>query len=132
MLTTHLESQVIETSRSSYRAYKILYYGFIALPILAGADKFFNLLTNWSQYLSPVISRSMNAVVFMRIVGVVEIAAAILVLTKPRLGSLVVGFWLLGIVINLLTVSYYDIALRDFGLALAAFALANLSQEYSE
>ncbi len=118
-------------SSPAYRAYKILYVGFILAPILAGLDKFFNLLTDWTQYLSPLISNLINAQVFMKIVGVIEVAAGIIIILKPRIGGYIVAFWLWGIIINLLSIpGYLDIALRDFGLSLAALALANLSDEY--
>jgi hypothetical protein len=117
----------------SYQAYRILHAGFIVAPIVAGADKFAHLLVNWDKYLAPWVARlsPIGAHGLMLIVGVVEIMAGLLVAVKPRIGAYVVTAWLLGIVINLLTFpGYFDIALRDFGLALGALALGRLSQIY--
>jgi hypothetical protein len=118
--------------RPAYQAYLILYAGFVALPVLAGLDKFFHALVNWDQYLAPVVTRLLpvSAPTFMLAVGVIEIAAGVLVALRPRIGAYVVALWLGGIIVNLLLVGYYDIALRDFGLALGALALARLSQEF--
>jgi hypothetical protein len=119
------------TIHHSYDAYKILYVGFIVLPILAGLDKYFNMLCDWSKYLSPVIAGVIDAQSFMKIAGTIEILAGILVMFNPRIGGMVVAFWLWGIIIDLLSVpGYFDVALRDFGLSLGALALANLSQAY--
>jgi len=120
-----------DTTRHSFHAFRILYFGFIALPFIAGIDKFFHVLVNWNMYLSPMISKMIAPDTFMKIVGVIEIVAAIIVFTKPRLGATIVAAWLGGIIINLLTIpGFYDIALRDFGLALGALALMELSKEY--
>ncbi|MCR4336682.1 MAG: hypothetical protein NUV91_02605 [Candidatus Omnitrophica bacterium] len=117
--------------RFCYKAYRILYFGFIVLPLIAGIDKFTDLLTDWDKYLSPLISNVVNAHTFLMIVGVVEIAAALIVAFRPMLGAAIVAFWLWGIVLNLLTMpGFYDIALRDFGLSLGALALAHLAREY--
>jgi hypothetical protein len=119
--------------RPVYQAYLVLYVGFAALPILAGLDKFFHLLANWDQYLAPVAARLLpvSGHTFMQVVGVVEIAAGVLVAVRPRLGAYVVALWLWGIIANLLLVpGYFDVALRDFGLSLGALALARLSQEF--
>lgn len=119
--------------RPSYKAYKILHLGFIAAPALAGLDKFFDILVQWPIYLSPIVSNIINAQVFMKVVGVIEIVAAVLVAFKPRIGAFVVAFWLWGIIVNLLTIpGFYDVALRDFGLSLAALALGFLAKEYNE
>jgi len=100
-------------------------------PIIAGADKFFNILTNWSMYLSPLLTRviPVSAATFMHVVGVVEIIAGIVVLSRyTRMGAWVVMAWLLGIAINLLTMGmFYDLAVRDLEIAIGAFALAELS-----
>ena len=119
-------------SRPAHLAYWILYAGFIALPIIAGADKFFHLLTNWNQYLAPIVPRltHLEAHTFMVGVGIVEIAAGLLVAFKPRVGAWVVALWLWGIIANLLMLQgFYDIALRDFGLSLGALSLAQLSRD---
>src|SRR4051812_47538156 len=111
----------MERQGHAYEAYEILHWGFTAAPILAGADKFLHLLTNWDQYLAPWIARllPMSGHAFMLVVGVIEIVAGILVAAKPKLGSIVVFGWLCGIILNLVTIpGYFDIALRDFGLSL--------------
>ena len=116
---------------SSHQAYQILHIGFTIAPILAGLDKFFNLLTNWEQYLAPFITQTLgiNATTFMMIVGVIEIVAGLLVWFKPRFGGYLVMAWLWAIIINLLLIpGYFDIALRDFGLSLGALALARLAE----
>ena len=120
-------------SRPAYQAYLILYAGFIALPILAGLDKFSQLLVNWDQYLAPVVTQILpvTARTFMLAVGVIEVIAGLLVAARPQVGAYVVAAWLWGIIVNLLLVpGYYDIALRDFGLSLGALALARLSREF--
>jgi hypothetical protein len=119
-------------SRPGYQAYGILYAGFVALPILAGLDKFFHLLVNWDQYLAPIATRVLpvSGHTFMLLVGVVEIAAGLLVAVRPRIGAYVVALWLWGIIVNLLLIpGFYDIALRDFGLSLGALALARISTQ---
>jgi uncharacterized membrane protein YphA (DoxX/SURF4 family) len=108
----------------------LLRLGFTAAPILFGLDKFTNLLVDWSAYLAPWLDRRIpgSADEFMMVVGVAEIAAGLLVAIKPSIGGLVVAGWLAGIITNLLTIpGYYDIALRDFGLLLAALSLARLA-----
>lgn len=102
-------------------------YGLV--PIVAGADKFFQLLTNWKQYLAPAIGDflPLSPGTFMGIVGIVEIVAGLLVLIKPKVGSLIVGCWLLAIALNLLLAGqYYDVAVRDIVMAIGAFSLSLL------
>ena len=116
----------------SLRAYHILHAGFTVLPILAGIDKFTHVLVNWDQYLSPVFAGFLpfDGHVFMQAVGGVEIVAGVLVFFRPRLGGYIVAAWLWCIIINLITTgTYYDIALRDFGLSLGAISLAALAGE---
>lgn len=127
------KGRCIMKNSQSLQAYEILHAGYIVAPLVAGADKFFNGLVNWDQYLSPeILSRiGMSKRSFMRLVGAVEIAAGIGVAIKPKVFSYVVSGWLLGIVGNLgLRKGYYDIALRDIGLALGAVALGRLSHQY--
>ena len=115
-------------SRPAYQAYQILHIGFIAAPALAGLDKFTHFLTNWDQYLAPAVERLLpvSGHTFMLLVGIVEMAAAVPVAARPRIGAYVVAAWLLGITLNLLLIpGYLDVALRDFGLALGALALAD-------
>ncbi|HWR50397.1 MAG TPA: hypothetical protein VN428_04795 [Bryobacteraceae bacterium] len=118
----------------AYQAYQILHVAFVAAPLLAGLDKFFHLLVDWNMYLAPAIANlsPIAGDTLMRLVGVIEIAAAILVAVKPRIGAYIVTLWLWGIIINLLLIpGFFDVALRDFGLSLGALALARLSAEYS-
>ena len=129
--TTQRSARAGEPAR---QAYLLLYTGFVALPILAGLDKFFHLLVDWDMYLAPPVTRLLpvSAHTFMLVVGVIEIAAGLLVAFRPRIGAYVVALWLWGIILNLLLVpGFYDIALRDFGLSVGALALARLSQEVS-
>jgi hypothetical protein len=108
----------------------ILHLGYVVLPLLAGADKFTNLLTDWEKYVAPWFADLLpfSAGTFMRLVGVVEIAAALIVAFRPRIGAWVVAGWLAAIVLNLLALpEYWDVALRDVGLLLGAVALARLS-----
>ncbi len=96
-------------------------------------DKFFHLLVNWDQYLAPAIANALPVAphTFMLAVGVIEIIAGLIVATKPYYGGYLVTLWLWGIIVNLLIAgSYFDIALRDFGLSLGASALARLSRRY--
>jgi hypothetical protein len=98
-----------------------------------GVDKFFNVLVNWDSYLAPWIRHlsPLSATGTMHIVGVIEILAGVAVAIKPRYAAYVVAAWLGGIVVNLLTYSgFYDIALRDFGLMLAALTLARLASQF--
>jgi uncharacterized membrane protein len=115
------------------QAYRILHFGFTIAPILAGLDKFTHLLVNWDQYLPGVVARvsPVPSHTLMLIVGVIEIVAGIGVALKPRIFAYVVAAWLALIIINLLLIpGYFDVALRDFGLLLAALALARLSQQF--
>jgi uncharacterized membrane protein YphA (DoxX/SURF4 family) len=104
------------------------------VPIIAGLDKFTNLLTYWPKYLSPMIERmlpaSMSPESFMYWVGVIEVAAGLMVLSNfVRWGAYVVCSWLVGIAINLLsTGQYFDIAVRDLVMSVGAFALAKLTE----
>ena len=110
-----------------------MHVGFVVAPIVAGLDKFFNLLVNWEQYLPPFVNKMIggHGHELMLIAGVVEIVAGLGVLFKPKLFAYIVSAWLLMIVVNLLMIpGYYDIALRDFGLALGALALARLSHAF--
>jgi hypothetical protein len=121
----------VEASASSpaYQAYQILHWAFVVAPVIAGLDKFFMKLTDWTMYLWAPLSKIFgSATTFMRVVGVIEILAGCLVGFKPKIGAPIVGLWLIGIIVNLLLLgSYYDIALRDLGLCLAAFALWRVS-----
>lgn len=117
----------------AYQGYVLLRVGLAVAPILFGIDKFFNVLADWDKYLAPWINRILPGTTsdVMYLVGVVEIAAGVAVALKPRYGAYIVAAWLAGIVVNLLSYSgYYDIALRDFGLMLAALTLARLASKF--
>jgi hypothetical protein len=125
---------LIDAANPSYQAYQILHMGFTVAPILMGLDKFLGLLVNWGQYLPPFANNLLGGYgdQFLYAVGVIEIVAGIGVFLKPKIFAYVVAAWLGLIIINLLMIpSYFDVALRDFGLLLAAVALGRLSQEYS-
>jgi uncharacterized membrane protein YphA (DoxX/SURF4 family) len=114
------------------RVWWVLRIGLGLGPLLAGADKFFNILTNWEMYLNPVVPKLLHieAVTFMRLVGVVEIIAGILVLTRlTRYAAYIVMAWLIGIAVNLVSQgAFLDVAVRDIEISLAAFALARLTE----
>jgi hypothetical protein len=126
----HLEADV---HSPTYQAYQILHWGFVAAPVIAGADKFLHLLTNWDQYLAPALTRisPLGTHGTMLVVGIVEVVAGLVVAMKPRIGAYVVAAWLLGIILDLVLLgSFLDVALRDFGLFLGALALGRLSAVY--
>jgi len=130
-----MEATTVRVSSPSYQAYQILHIAFTVAPIVAGLDKFFHFLVNWDMYLAPVVPRvlGISGHTFMLGVGVIEVIAGLVVAVAPRIGGWIVGLWLCGIIVNLLAVpAYFDVALRDLGLALGAFALARLSVDYSE
>lgn len=107
-------------------ATNLLKYTYGIVPIVAGIDKFTNLLTDWSKYLAPAMADVLpfSAHTFMYLVGIIEIVAGVLVFFKPRIGSLVVSLWLFGIVLNLLlTGQYFDIAVRDGVMGIGALSL---------
>src|SRR5215212_9191201 len=125
-----INSQSVSAASPSYQAFLILRTGFTVAPIVAGLDKFFNLLVNWEQYLPGFVNNLTggHGHQLMLVVGVIEIVAGLGVAFKPRLFAYVVTAWLLLIVANLLMIpGYFDVALRDFGLSLGALALARLS-----
>jgi uncharacterized membrane protein YphA (DoxX/SURF4 family) len=132
MMTTDAVPRMTTVARTNpgYQAYQILRIGFTVAPILAGLDKFTNLLVDWSQYLAPLWTSilPLSPGGFMYLVGAIEIVAGILVFVRPRFGGYLVMAWLWGIILNLLLIpGYFDVALRDFGLSLGALALARLS-----
>jgi uncharacterized membrane protein YphA (DoxX/SURF4 family) len=122
------------TADPGYQAFWALRIGFTALPILFGIDKLVGVLTdNWTRYLAPQVNGLIpgNAAQAMHLVGVVEIVAGLLVLLVPRFGAPLVAAWLAGIIVNLVILGGYgDIALRDFGLMLAALVLTRLAWAY--
>ena len=120
--------------KGAHHAFLLLRTVFTVAPILFGLDKFSNWMTDWTAYLAPWIDRIIpgTAAQAMYAVGVTEIVAGLLVALAPRIGALVVTAWLAGIIVNLLTLGdFYDVALRDFGLLVAAMALFRLAPPVS-
>ena len=109
-------------------------FGFV--PIAAGLDKFFNLLTNWEMYLNPLATKviPLSPATFMHIVGIIEVIAGVVVLSRfTKIGAYVITAWLVAIALNLLTMGkFLDVAVRDLGLAVAAFSLAQLTAVLEE
>lgn len=106
-----------------------LTYGIV--PIVAGLDKFTNLLTNWTDYLSRNMQSMLpfDAVLFMKIVGIIEIVAGIIVLIRPLIGAYIVMIWLICIALQLIIGGhYFDVAVRDLVMAIGAFTLAQLTK----
>lgn len=114
-------------------AFTALRLGFTVAPILAGADKFLGMMTNWDKYLAPIVPHTLGiaAHTFMMVVGAIEIVAGLLVAWKPRLGGFVVAAWLAGIILNLVLNPdhYWDVALRDLGLLLGALSLGLIASD---
>lgn len=112
------------------QAFVLLRTVFTVAPVVFGADKFLGWLTNWDQYLAPWINDIVPGTAHqaMLAVGVIEILAGVLVAVQPEIGGYVVAAWLAGIIIDLVTLgNFYDVALRDFGLLVAALALTRLA-----
>ena len=121
-----------DVSAAAHQAFWLLRIAFTVAPILFGVDKFFNWSVHWPDYLAGWVNNIVpgSGQDYMYVVGGVEIAAGLLVAVAPRIGAFVVAGWLFGIVVNLLTKNapeYYDIALRDFGLMLAALTFGRLA-----
>lgn len=109
----------------------LLKYTFGIVPVVAGIDKFTNLLTDWSSYIAPWMENflPMTAGSFMMVVGIIEISAGVLVFSKTRIGAYVVMVWLLAIAFTLiLSGRYLDVAVRDVVMAIAAYSLAKLTE----
>jgi uncharacterized membrane protein YphA (DoxX/SURF4 family) len=132
-MTAHTDTSLATAThegRGAREAFLLLRTVFTVAPIAFGLDKFFGILTDWDRYLAPWINDLVpgSAHQAMLLVGVVEVAAGILVAVRPRLGGYVVALWLFGIIVDLVTLGdFYDIALRDFGLLVGALALARLA-----
>lgn len=129
-ITSHYSDHApAATTNRVDRVVSVLRWTYGIVPIVAGADKFTNLLTDWSNYLAPIVTDiiPLSPDVFMGIVGVIEIIAGIIVLVRPKIGSIIVGCWLLAIAINLLlTGQYFDVAVRDIVMAIGAFSFNTL------
>lgn len=134
--STHLDHHTPRGNLSdpTFQAFWLLRIGFTVAPILFGLDKFAHVLVNWDKYLAPEFTDLFNleAHKLMYGVGVIEIIAGLAVAFRPRFGGYLVAAWLAGIITNLLLMAdYFDIALRDFGLLLAALTLARLATVFS-
>jgi hypothetical protein len=117
----------------AYQAFWLLRIAFVVAPILFGLDKFAHVLVDWDKYLAPEFADLFNAQAhtLMYGVGAIEIVAGLVVALRPRFGGYLVAAWLAGIITNLLLMAdYYDVALRDFGLLLAALTLARLATAF--
>lgn len=120
----------VHASPRVHKVYQLLRLTFGLVPIIAGLDKFTNLLTNWEKYLNPALAELLpfSPATFMMVVGIIEIAAGLLVLAKPAIGAYVVMAWLACIGLSLLaTPDYLDVAVRDFVMAIGAYSLAQIA-----
>jgi hypothetical protein len=127
-MTTTTEPTQVTPSQT---AFQILRLGFTIAPILFGLDKFFNLMTDWVEFLPEFVTDTIDGSTVMAIVGIVEIAAGIGVWLRPKIFANVVAAWL-GVIIVTLVIAgdFWDIALRDFGLLLGALALGQLARQH--
>lgn len=117
-------------SGPAHQAYQLLHVAFVVIPLLAGIDKFLHWMVDWDMYLCPLGRQifGTHSHEFMLAVGAVEIVAGLGVAFWPRVFAYVVAAWLVGIIVNLLLAgTFFDIALRDFGLMLGALALGRLA-----
>ena len=129
MTTTAAPARQVDQDRM---AFQILRLGFTVAPILFGLDKFFNVMTDWTEYLPTFVTDAVSGSLVMGIVGVIEIAAGLGVWFRPRIFAYVVAAWLGLIIVTLLMAGgFLDVALRDFGLLLAALALGRLAAAHS-
>ena len=119
----------IDQPRAMEQSFRALWLLYGIVPIVAGADKFVGLLANWEGYIAPSIRQMLpvSPTTFMHAVGIIEIVAGILVLALPRVGAWVVTAWLLSIATNLVIGGFFDIAVRDVGLAVGAGVLGRLA-----
>ena len=132
-MTDNILNGEADLANPGYQAFQILRIGFTVAPIIAGADKFLHLLVNWDQYLPAFVNNMTggHGHQLMLVAGVIEIIAGIGVFLKPKIFAYVVSAWLVLIIVNLLLIpGYFDVALRDLGLALGALALGRLSSIY--
>jgi hypothetical protein len=129
---TAAESETTYVVQESRRAYQILHLGYTVAPILFGLDKFFNLMTDWVDFLPAFVTDAVSGSVVMGIVGIIEIVAGIGVWLRPKIFAPIVAAWLGLIILTLIVAGgFWDIALRDFGLLLGALALWRLARAHS-
>jgi uncharacterized membrane protein YphA (DoxX/SURF4 family) len=122
--------EIMNLNQSVKSIFNLLRITFGIVPIVAGLDKFTDILTHWENYLNPTIANMLPFAphAFMMIVGIIEIVAGIIVFIKPAIGSLIVAAWLTLIALSLLTSgNYLDVAVRDLVMAISAFSLAKIS-----
>lgn len=126
MTTTSIVPREVE--RTHAQGIALLKNAFVAAPIIAGADKFFNITTDWSKYLAPSVERRapVSAKRIMQAVGIIEMLAGAYLYKNPEMGGKVVAAWLGLVSANLVLAGYYDIAIRDAVLAASALALSKL------
>jgi hypothetical protein len=123
--------EITTTNQTVRSVWTILRFTFGLVPIVAGLDKFTDLLTNWDMYLHPGIASMLpfSPHLFMQIVGVIEIIAGIIVLVRPAIGGYIVMAWLIGIALQLIASGkYFDVAVRDLVMSISALSLARLSR----
>src|SRR5690349_25158107 len=129
-----MENKTLTLSHTIRPTFNLMRLTFGIVPIVAGLDKFTNLLTNWELYVHPGIASMLPVAphTFMMIVGIIEIAAGILVLLKPQIGGFVVAAWLTVIALTLLAGGHFiDVAVRDLVMAIGAFTLARIAKHIS-
>ena len=120
-----------ESNPSLESLYRPLWLNYGLVPLLAGLDKFFNLLTDWPTYVAPWVANLLpvSPQAFMYAVGIIEIAVGLLVLTRwTRIGAWIAAAWLVLIALNLVTMGLLDIAVRDLAMAVGAYTLARLAE----
>lgn len=125
----------IQLNQALRPTFNLLKYTFGVVPIVAGLDKFTNILTDWTQYINPGFASAMpfSGATFMMIVGVIEIVAGIIVLRKPAIGGYIVAAWLTVIAITLLFgYQFLDVAVRDLVMAIGAFSMARMAKLLSQ
>ncbi len=113
--------------------WRILKYTYGLVPIVAGLDKFTNILTNWVGYLNPLVLKvlPLSGSTFMHVAGIVEFLAGIIVLARPRIGGYIVAAWLTCIALSLIAGGrFLDVAVRDLVMAIGAFTMANLTETH--
>jgi len=126
-----MKMETTNVQQTQNQIFNLLKYTFVVVPIVAGADKFTNLLTNWEQYINPSMVEMLPFAggTFMMIVGVIEIIAGLIVLKKPEIGGYIVAAWLTLIALTLLAgFNFVDVAVRDLVMAIAAFSMAKMAK----
>jgi len=121
----------IQSNKIVNSVFNIMRVTYGVVPIVAGLDKFTNVLTDWAHYLNPAIASALpfSAHSFMMVVGVIEIIAGLIVLARPAIGGYIVMAWLICIALQLITgTGYFDVAVRDLVMAVGAFSLAQIAK----